>query len=566
MDCDAELLDAFIASCHEQLGDIEGRVLSLEDGGASGEHVGAIFRAAHSIKADAAAMGFDFISDFAHAVEDVLDLVRKGRLPVSRDLTDALLHAFDCLRRMIDAPQDCAARNPVPSLMRLNRVLCQTLEVQGHRGVADGVAVADVPDAAVCGAGGSGGMDSPVEDVDERIRHLSIPAARLDTLVDQVGELAVMQTRLQQWAGRDRELAGMGEDLGRLLDGLREQVMRLRLVPLKPVFAKFRRLVRDVAATTGKQVEFVATGEDTVLDKSAVERIQGPLAHLVRNAVDHGIEPELERMGLGKEPEGRVWLEARQVGGEVEIEVRDDGRGIDHAALLRRARERGLENACLLGEDTPLTELACLPGLSTAEAVSAYSGRGVGMDAVRQGVTELRGTLALESQPGRGTVVCIRLPLSLAILECLEVVVGQSVLFLPLSGVVECLELRRSRTILHDGRTTLPVRGIMLPVACLGQVLELPSGSGDIAAVVVALAGAERFGLIVDRIAGHRQIVLKPLARSLGRLEGIAGCTVAEDGGMALVLDLAALARLCLGTHSVSHREQPVVAARNPQL
>lgn len=539
MEFEGELLDAFIVSCQEQLGDIERHVLALEDkaGQAESDHVGAIFRAAHSIKADAAAMGFDRISAFAHAVEDVLDLVRGGRLEISRQLIDALLGAFDCLRGMVTAPGLSAALDFSPNLMQLGRVLSAAL--QARPGAEARACVDAEPEPLLPAA-----KDTP--EADTRIMQLTIPAAKLDGLVDQVGELAALQARLAHCARADRAVAAVTEDMARFLDGLREQVMSLRLVPLKPVFAKFRRLVRDVAARTGKQVEFHVFGEETTLDKSAVERVQGPLAHIVRNAVDHGIEPALTRMAAGKDPDGRVWMSARQIGGEVEIVIRDDGGGIDRDRLADRARAHGLLPAGLADQACQLTDLVCLPGLSTAERVSSDSGRGVGMDAAREAILDMRGSLELVSEPGQGTTARIRVPLSLAMLDCLEVRVGEATFFIPLPCVEECLELRRDQTTLRAGRGVLQARGQALPVIELATFFEFPANEFSVAPVVAVHAGEDRLGLIVDGIVGHRQIVLKSLGRAMGRLDGVQGCTVREDGQMALVLDIPAILRVCL--------------------
>ncbi len=534
MDFDGELLDAFIASCQEQLADIEAHVLALEGAGGS-EHVGAIFRAAHSIKADAAAMGFARASAFAHAVEDVLELVRAGRVAVDRALVDALLGAFDDLRRMVEAPCERADLDCSASLMALGRVLCAALARRPSS--EDCVPACAEPDIEA-------GVFGPRELIESEIRvaQVTIPAAKLDALVDQVGEFAALGARLERSARQDRVLAAVTEDLDRLLAGLRDQVMDLRLVPLKPVFAKFRRLVRDAAAQTGKQVEFQVHGEDTTLDKSAVEHVQGALAHIARNAVDHGIEPPPTRLAAGKTPTGLIRMHARQIGGEVEIVIQDDGRGIDRDKLLRGARERGLVAD---GAEPALLDLVCLPGLSTAERVSAYSGRGVGMDAARDAIVAMRGSLALTSAPGQGSLVTVRVPLSLAMLDCLRVVVGNATFFVPLPNVEECLERRRGFPRGHDGHAVLDVRGELLPIVGLGRLFESPEGRSDLVSVVVVRAGTRRLGLIVDGIVGHRQIVLKNLSRVMGRVDGILGCSVTEDGQMALVLDIAAIFRLC---------------------
>ncbi len=536
MDFDAELLGVFVASCQEQLADIEQHVLALESGIGSG-HVDAIFRAAHTVKADAAAMGFDRVSDFAHHIEDVLHLVRSGRLDISTPLIEALLGAFDDLRRMTLAPTRQGDLDVSPALMALGRVLYAALAA------APSTVPAEEPRPARIECEAPARLGQDVSEHETRIAQVIIPAAKLDHLVDRLGELVAVQARLDACVRHGHGVTGATEDLDRLLNGLRDQVMALRLVSLKPAFAKFRRLIRDAAAQTGKQVVFVVSGEDTALDKSAVEHVQGPLTHIVRNAVDHGIEPPLTRMAAGKNPEGLIEMRARQIGGEVEILVRDDGRGMDRTVLIRRAVDRGLVASAQDAASLDLADLICLPGLSTADQVSSYSGRGVGMDAAREAILALRGTLDVRSGPGLGAEVRVRIPLSLAMLDCLHVVVGTASFFIQLPSIEECLEIRRTALVLRQGRGLIDLRGAALPVLCLGSWWKLPRSGAETDAVVVVRAGGERLGLVVDGIVGHRQIVLKQISRILGRLDGILGGAVTETGTMALVLDIPALIR-----------------------
>lgn len=537
MDLDKDVLEIFTASCLEQLADIEQRILGLEQGSPHfSAQVDAIFRPAHSIKADAAAMGFEHISRLAHVVEDVLHGIRISRLTISPALIDALLAVFDCLKRMVEAP--LIAVDTSSCLMRMSHVLIMYLTQTGLE-----------PDQGGTGISlesATPGVQAVRPEHDARGMSLSIAAAKLDALVDQVGELSGIQARLGLLARPYPAVTALCEELDRVLGGLRYQVMALRMVPLRSVFGKLRRVVRDVAAQTGKQVMLTVAGEDTELDKSVIEHLHGPLTHVLRNAVDHGIEDPAQRIQAGKKPEGTVLVSASQVGGEVEIQVSDDGQGIDILAMRKAAEARGIVAPGQELSAREVMDLAFLPGLSTSQTVNAYSGRGVGMDAAREAIAALRGTICLDSTPGQGTFVRIRVPLSLAILDTLQIAVGQDVFFIPMEHLVECLDLRRSVTALHAGRGMIAVRGESLPIVCLASFFGLEDPQADHASVVVVRAGDLRMGLIVDTLVGHRQVVLKQIHQVTGRLAGILGGAITEEGSFALVLDTPALLRLCL--------------------
>lgn len=560
MEVDAELLEVFRASCLEQLEGVEGRILDLErqTSKTSGD-VDAIFRAFHSLKADAAAMGLTRMALLSRQTESLLHLLRSGHLPTSRLLVESLLAALDRLNVMARNPAQAESLDITESLVLLSGVLVQALETlpsatpkRPSREASETSQDAS-PDGLPEVKGGPG------EDA-AHITVLSVPAARLDALVDQVGEMAVSQASLALITQelQHRRLSAVAEEVERLTVALRNQVMSLRMLPLKIIFTKFRRLVRDVAEATGRRAVLAIEGEGVELDKSTIEQLQAPLIHLLRNAVDHGIEPPAERVAAGKAPEGRVRLSARQLGGEVEIIVQDDGRGMDTESLRHKAVAHGLLNAEDRPSEQALMELGFAPGVSTRSEVSDISGRGVGLDAVRTDIGRMRGTVRLASSPCAGTTVTIRVPLSLAILDCLQVQAGEGMFFLHLSGVEECFELRRSQVGLHAGLGASSLRGVMLPVLCLqtffafATAAELP----DLAPVVVVRASEQRFGLIVDRIVGHRQAVLKKISQVMGAMPAIQGGAVMEDGGMALVLDLSALANIAL-VHDRQRQDYP---------
>jgi two-component system chemotaxis sensor kinase CheA len=394
------------------------------------------------------------------------------------------------------------------------------------------------------------GPDPVRDQAPERIESVTIPARELDVLVDRIGELGIAQARLESLARRSggREFLAVAEETGRLAGLLRDQALGLRLLPLQVGFLKYRRLVRDACARLGKEADLVLSGENTELDKTLIERLNTPVLHLLRNAVDHGIEPPAVRLAAGKPARGRIVLSARQEGNEAVIEGADDGAGIDADALWEAACARGLADPGRPLSREERLRLVFAPGLSTARDVGQMSGRGVGMDAAREGIESLRGTIGIDSAPGRGTVFVIRLPVSLAIIDCLEVRAAGGLYFFHLDYVEECLEMER-RAAADAGRRVLGLRGEPLPVVCLAEFFGLggmdPSLPGPAHAVVVR-TGAGRFCIVVDEVLGQKQAVLKHLGPALGRLPGILGGTVTEDGNMALVLDLPGLAQAAL--------------------
>lgn len=528
---DSEMLQAFTMSCVEQLSNIEQLVLSLEQSKCASS-IDPIFRAAHSIKADAATMGFLKIAKFAHKTEDVLHQIRIDRIKVSGILIDALLQVFDCLRDMISFPSESEDKDISENLALLEGFLATARELDGQENT----------NVACIEAVQLPGESEP----SLQLVQLTVPAAKLDILVDQLGELAAIQARLSSHFRQHHDLDVMAEELERNLSCFRDQIMALRMVALKPMFAKFRRLVRDVAAQTGKQVSLTLAGEDTELDKTAMERLHAPLTHVLRNAVDHGIETPAERHALGKPLNGQIHIAARQAGTDIEIEVRDDGRGINRERLRQQASARGICLDHLHEQDDSLLELVFMPGLSTAACVSAYSGRGVGMDAAREEVRALRGDISISSIQGEGTTIRIRLPLALAILDSLQIMIGDDSFFLQIANIEECLEARRESLVLRHGRGTMCVRGEMLPVVCLRSFFDMGAPIAGINPVLIVRTGDMRLGLIVDQIIGNRQIVLKKISRVLGRLDGILGSAVTETGKLALVLDIPDIIRLCL--------------------
>ncbi len=367
-----------------------------------------------------------------------------------------------------------------------------------------------------------------------------VPAERLDELMDRVGELVIAQSRLSQIAAKslDLDLRAVSEDIERLSNELRDTMMVLRMVPVGTLFGRFRRLVHDLARDTGKVIELTTEGEATEVDKTVVERLADPLVHLVRNAVDHGLEAPQQRAAAGKPEAGQVRLSARQAGGEVIISITDDGRGIDRARVREKAESQGLVAPGAVMSEAEVLQLIFEPGFSTASAITNLSGRGVGMDVVKRTVEALRGSIDIGTQMGKGSEVALRIPLTLAIIDGLLVRVGTGRYVLPLSAVEECLELSVEDDVRSRGRSLLSVRESLVPFLRLREVFQTGTQPERFQKVVVVSTGSERVGLVVDQIIGDHQTVIKAMSKLHEDIAMFSGATILGDGSVALILDV----------------------------
>lgn len=378
---------------------------------------------------------------------------------------------------------------------------------------------------------------------------LRVPAERLDELMDRVGELVIAQSRLQQISGEsgDLGLKTVAEELERLSAGLRDTAMGIRMVPIGSLFSRFRRLIHDVSHDLGKDIDFITTGEETELDKTMIERLADPLVHLIRNAADHGVESEAERVKAGKAPKGTIRLEAVYAGAEVAISVSDDGAGLDANRIRAKAEDVGLVSADAKIGDHDLHQMIFAPGFSTMKEVTSLSGRGVGMDVVKRTIDGLRGTIELTSTPGQGTTVTLRLPLTLAIIDGMLVRVGQGRYTIPLAAVVECVEMPEMPETVEcneRGRSFLDIRSELVPYLDLREMFRAKGTQESHRKVVIVQCGEEKVGLIVDQIIGNFQTVIKQLSKLHSNLKTFSGATILGDGTVALILDTVNLVNL----------------------
>ncbi len=389
----------------------------------------------------------------------------------------------------------------------------------------------------------AGTAGAPAEDN----RFIRVQADRLDAVINLLGELVIAGAGASLLARQARQgaLIEATAQIGGLIEEIRNGTLQLRMVPIGETFSRFRRVVRDTAAELGKDVVLDIVGGETELDKSVVERIADPLMHLVRNALDHGLEAPDERAAAGKPTQGRLTLSACHESGSILIRILDDGRGIQREKVLERAWDRGLVERGVVPPEADILKLIFEPGFSTAEKVTNLSGRGVGMDVVRRNIEALRGSVNISSRPGEGSRIDIRLPLTLAIIDGFLVGVGPSKFIFPLDAVVEVIENRATETALDaSGRSVVELRGQVLPVVSLRRLYALDSPEPERSSVVVIQSNGNRYGVMVDGLLGQHQTVIKPLGRMFRSLRGMSGSSILGNGEVALIFDVSSLCQL----------------------
>jgi two-component system chemotaxis sensor kinase CheA len=659
LDATPEELRLFLAETQELLDTLDEQLLRLEHAGSDPTLLQEVFRAAHTIKGNSAAIGHTRMAALTHAMETVLDRLRHGELAATSALVDRLLEATDVLKVLAtevetleqsdvdvdsqiraleswaDTPQAATGRAVRPTqlpcppgathhlvlefeagpwapvralqaLMELEAV-AEVLATHPSRAeieqqridrrleawistpqapAAVREVLAQVPEVTVLSLlPAEEAVAAQTAEADERADEaratapvasgrtgtttVRIDVARLDTLLNLVGELVIDRTRLLELGrvladqvGESRVLSELYETtqhLGRVTDELQAEVMKSRMLPIATVFSRFPRLVRDLATRQGKRVELVIEGQETELDRSVIEEIGDPLVHLLRNAIDHGVEPPGEREAAGKLPVARVRLAAEHTESSIVIVVEDDGRGIDPARVRARAVERGVlspEAAARL-TDTEAVDLIFAPGFSTAQEVSDVSGRGVGMDIVRTNVERVGGTVEVQTTVGAGTRFVLRLPLTLAIVHALLVRVGAGVYAIPLSSVTETLRVPASDVQRLQRQEAILLRGRVLPLVRLATVFgtrpggaraaeptappAAEDGADDMLLVVAVRLGERQVGLVVDRLLGDQEVVIKALGPLFGDVPGVSSAAILGDGTVALIVEVAGL-------------------------
>jgi two-component system chemotaxis sensor kinase CheA len=517
---DDDATHEFLVESYEHLDRVERELL------VQAPSVDAIFRSLHTIKGTAGFFGYERIGDLAHAAESLLDKIRDGELALVSSIASALLDVVDALRLMLAA-----------------------VEQHGHDDAGDHAALV----GALAGLQQESVAAAPVVTAAPVVATsettIRVDVELLDELMDLAGELVLARNQLLQRTGsRGDALAQTAQRIDRITSELHDGVMRTRMQPIGGTWSKLPRIVRDLAGELGKQVRLELDGSDTGLDRSIIEAIRDPLTHVVRNAIDHGIEKPDARVRAGKPAEGVLRLRASHEGGHVMLEVSDDGAGIDPARVRAKALERGVvgvERAAQM-TDTQVIELVFEPGFSTADTVTAISGRGVGMDVVKHNIERIGGVVAIDSRRGAGTTMRIKLPLTLAIVPALIVDAGGERYAIAQVGVRELVRLD-DRVEHVGGAPVYRLRGELLPLLYLDEVLGGDARTGS--TIVVLEAEGRAFGLVVDAVHDSEEIVVKPVGARLRDVPTYAGATILGDGRIALILDVRGIAaRAGLGT------------------
>ena len=610
-----QFLQVFFEETDEHLATLELLLIGLDLDQPDAEALNGIFRAAHSIKGSSGMFGFDDLTAVTHELETLLDRIRCGQTALRAEMIGVFLEARDVLQRLLDAHRDQCPDPSVPvqaTVEGLRAWLAEPTTSTADDGFglfddAPGTPEAtrasddafgffddapgtpsttpassedfgffdDAPGTPVASEAPTAPAPTPVPApakpvaatrADSRSEgessSIRVSVEKIDSLINLVGELVITQAMLSQLSedldpSHYERLQQALAQLEHNTRDLQESVMSIRMLPISFIFSRFPRLVHDTSARLGKQVELILQGEHTELDKSVIEKLSDPLTHIVRNSIDHGIETPAERLAAGKPAQGSVKLAASHQGGSVVVEISDDGRGLSRERILAKAREKGMAVQDSM-TDAEVWQLIFMPGFSTAETVTELSGRGVGMDVVRRNIQAMGGRIEIDSAPGMGTRLCIRLPLTLAILDGLIVAVEKVNYVIPLTYIVESLQARADdvRGMAGDEAAVIRVRGEYLPLFSLHELLHIDATPlpPEQAIVVILESEGKSFALQVDELVGQQQVVIKSLEQNFRRIDGIAGATIMGDGSVALILDVDALPRLAAQGESLHER------------
>lgn len=528
--------DLFISEAREHLQKISELVVQLESNPDDHDVIDSLFRSAHSVKGMAASMGFTGIATLAHKMEDLMDSVRHG-LSVNTELFDLLLAGEEHLTAMleqigIDGSED-AADDIIARISAYNSAATQEFADLNRNGEV--ALVVPSPDESISDT-------SPTNPgVQQTIK---VKTAVLDSFLDTTGELITVKHRLAMFARslHNKDISETVDALERHLRDLHDQVMAVRLIPLAAVTERFPRMMRDLARKSGKEINFAMKGVEIELDRSILELLGDPLAHLLRNCVDHGIGTPAERISAGKPASGKVAISVSRVKDQVEILVEDDGRGIDPEQITAAAVEKGFisrEKASGLNVAEKLL-LVCHAGFSTADKVTEISGRGVGMDVVRTTIQSLGGTISITSGPEQGATFRLRLPLTIAIINVLLVKIGSFTLAIPLTAVTRTLDLKLEDIAVIDNQEVLFLDNETMPLFHLGRCLNVQPDvpSGHTVPLVITEHKGRKVALQVDKLLGYHEVFVKPLLRPLSGIEGLCGATVLGNGEVVFIMDI----------------------------
>jgi len=520
-----QLIDAFVAETDDALDETEQLLLRLEQTPDDDELLQEIFRGIHTLKGNAGCLQYDDLTQFAHVMEELLDGMREGRIDANAAGVSQLLEAVDALR-------DIAIRS-VRSLNGNGALTEPQQELLTLLAAWAGTGVANQPD-----------RDAAVQLAMPAVRSartLRVGIEKLDRMLDLAGEIATVRGNVRQLVeetSRDEKTLDAVRELDRLSFDLQEAIMNVRLVPVGPSLRHFHRIVRDLAASQGKRAMLVLEGEDVEVDTTVIEQLRDPITHMIRNAIDHGLEDPLARTARGKNAAGTIRITALHQSGGITFRLSDDGAGLNETSIADRARALGFDPERLTRQE--LINMTLRPGFSTANKVTDLSGRGVGMDVVRRNVESLRGTLTIDSQPGLGTTIEIRLPLTVAVIDGFAVGVGEETYVIPIDTITECVEMPDD---VHPATGVIDLRGAPLPFLRIRGIFGLDSAATTRENVVVVEHEHGRAGIVVDELFGSSQVVMKPMGRFLRQIPGVAGSSILGNGRVALILDVQEIVR-----------------------
>jgi len=586
IDCeDQELLEGFLAETTELLEKLDDDLISLEKNPEDADLMNRIFRSIHTVKGASSFLGFDLLVKVTHKTEDVLNRLRKGELTLCPEIMDVVLEAVDLVKTLVsdikageivDRDLEEVVAKLIPFLSEsateatvLAPVFASLKEESAPAAPATAsdatAAPASTPaqETAAAAKQTAPATQPKAPKVKEPQKAAAkgeeladnstvrVDVKRLDDLMNQVGELVLERNRMIQLhsdyqSGLDP--AGFNDDFGKLskrlnfvTSELQMQVLKMRMLPVEKVFKKFPRIVRNLARDLGKEVDLVIMGEETELDRSVVDEIGDPLIHLIRNALDHGLETPEQRLEAGKGRTGTVVLSAAHEGNQIVISIKDDGRGIDPERVSRKAIEKGLitEEQLVTMSTREVLDLLFLPGFSTKEQATDLSGRGVGMDVVRTNIRKLNGIIEIKNEVGKGSEFILKLPLTLAIIQSLLVEVEREVYSIPLASVIETMRVNKDEFHMIGGQEVLKLRDSVLPLLRLQRTFGCEETTADRSTCYVVIVGVaeKRVGLIVTRLLGQQEVAIKSLGKFLANLPGIGGSTIMGDGRVALIVD-----------------------------
>lgn len=527
----AAVLTSFIAETQEGLDLMEQSLLAMESRSGGAELLDDIFRAAHTLKGNATSLELDDLKGFAHVTEDLLDVLRQQNTDVSPEVISLLLKAVDELRALVSAAASGTPRLTAEQ-QRLRKQIASQVTRRSERVMtpnSTGDRSTPAPGAVPTAVG----------------RTLRTGVDKLDRMLNLTGEIVIAQGRLRRMIEKihhdsRREILEVQGETERLFRDLQDEVMRVRMVPIGSMLRQNQRTVRDLANSHSKLARVDVIGGDVEVDTTVIEHLKDAVLHMVRNAIDHGIEIPPVRKSKGKNPCGLIKISAAHVAGNVVVTLEDDGSGLDRAKILRRAKEMGLFLSANPISDAELYQVLFRPGFSTADSVTDLSGRGVGLDVVRRNVEALHGTVEIASEEGRGTTITIRLPLTLSIIDGFSVVAGNDTFVVPQQYLIECTELP-----LAEGQPgtsgILNLRGSALPYIRLREVFGQSAEAQARENVLVVKVGEFQAGIAVDQLLGGMQAVIKPLGKVFRGVPGVAGSTILGDGRVALIVDVPGL-------------------------